>query len=1113
MLPTFSGGGGIDYTLGAAASGHPTTTTAGGLPMTGGAGAMMGAPHGTMLGGGVPSTTPLSALTMSAMHKGGTLPPSTGTTAIPSAFPGGPTTPGLSAQVSGGSESGAGAVTTAPLYGVTSPILAFATPGMAGQSFSSLPDASFGDLMTAMQMQGGGAAALGGIPLSMSDPYMMASFSGSDPSRDISLSRDASFGSVGGLSTGFAGMDLGMSGVAPGTGVPAAKLPPTPRKPGSAAMLPTGMAGAMGGIGAGGVQSPLHLAHTASDSLSRQNYFFVPMTHQTSLDSNPDVLGGVLGFQSSMDSPRRSMAGLGPAVHGGASKPPSDAHATKPTVGDATGVADPRASTGFKGDHSTVASKATPLMYGGSPDSFGVVSPPMNPAMYGSLFTPGMGALEPGFGGVDMGGSMLPPSADMYGNPYAGWQSYGGDMGASAPSYYTSMPMAGDLYGTGFGGPPMAEIPMAMAGYGGMDGVDGMHVMHPDFGVMGGMPPRTHMSDERMLHEMSAGPRHGSEHRGRGPPSSYERPFRDGPPPDDRRRSGRGGRGGGHVVTGDRGEVPLIPGPGGMRPPMRVPGGQRAHHRGFVASQELREKTGLDIDTRSLARSGIELKALVEHQLIDILSRDQHGSRYIQACLEHVDPDTRRALFEQIQRSALSLCEDVFGNYVIQKLFEYGDDRTRIDLANVLMGRVLPLTKSMYGCRVIQKALECIEIVLRTVLISELRGHVHECVRDQNGNHVIQKAIEEIPNESIQFIVDAFLHPETDAGIVSIGTDIAKDVFHHEGYTAALTHSMVAKKSSSVVEQFAAHPYGCRVIQRLLEKCNDEQKQPLLDEILKQANCLSRDQYGNYVVQHILQYGTAQARRDILRICGENILAMSKHKFSSNVIEKCFIHTSIEERDELLDAVVGVRRIALTELKPAMIARAERRLKEDGTKAVPDERIGDGLESVEDIAVLERVLAVVNVPMSGIDERTGDSTKTPKIVKYAMVSGDTPPPLVTMVRDQFGNYVIQKVLEVSTEKQRHRLVSHINDLVPNLRKLMFGKHIIAKIEQLAGGHDAEEMTMDDRRRMVDGLGSDPYYSEDVYDDQRARNPRAIYDRREGTRRRRRGPMGGARGRR
>lgn len=75
------------------------------------------------------------------------------------------------------------------------------------------------------------------------------------------------------------------------------------------------------------------------------------------------------------------------------------------------------------------------------------------------------------------------------------------------------------------------------------------------------------------------------------------------------------------------------------------------------------------------------------------------------------------------------------------------------------------------------QALDVIELEQKAQLVRELDGHIMRCVRDQNGNHVIQKCIESIPTEKIGFIISAF-------------------------------HGQVAVLSM--------HPYGCRVIQVML---------------------------------------------------------------------------------------------------------------------------------------------------------------------------------------------------------------------------------------------------------------------------------------------------------
>lgn len=56
------------------------------------------------------------------------------------------------------------------------------------------------------------------------------------------------------------------------------------------------------------------------------------------------------------------------------------------------------------------------------------------------------------------------------------------------------------------------------------------------------------------------------------------------------------------------------------------------------------------------------------------------------------------------------------------------------------------------------------------------------------------------------------------------------------------------------VQVFAlsTHPYGCRVIQRILEHCTQEQTAPILEELHQHTDQLIQDQYGNYVIQHVL---------------------------------------------------------------------------------------------------------------------------------------------------------------------------------------------------------------------------------------------------------------------
>ncbi|KAI8497426.1 Pumilio 2 [Branchiostoma belcheri] len=331
------------------------------------------------------------------------------------------------------------------------------------------------------------------------------------------------------------------------------------------------------------------------------------------------------------------------------------------------------------------------------------------------------------------------------------------------------------------------------------------------------------------------------------------------------------------------------------------------------------------------SRSSLQLRDLANH--VVEFSQDQHGSRFIQQKLERATPAEKQMVFNEILSAAYQLMTDVFGNYVIQKFFEFGTPEQKNALAQKIRGHVLPLALQMYGCRVIQKALECIPPDLKfsyqVELVKELDGHVLKCVKDQNGNHVVQKCIECVDPSELQFIIDAF-----------------------RGQVFALS----------------THPYGCRVIQRILEHCTVEQTIPILEELHENTERLVQDQYGNYVIQHVLEHGRPEDKSKIVNELRGKVLALSQHKFASNVVEKCVSHSSRAERAMLIDEVCSYN---------------------------------DGPHSA----------------------------------------------LYTMMKDQFANYVVQKMIDVAEPQQRKILMHKIRPHIATLRKYTYGKHILAKLEK------------------------------------------------------------------
>lgn len=112
-----------------------------------------------------------------------------------------------------------------------------------------------------------------------------------------------------------------------------------------------------------------------------------------------------------------------------------------------------------------------------------------------------------------------------------------------------------------------------------------------------------------------------------------------------------------------------------------------------------------------------------------------------------------------------------------------------------------------------------------------------------DANHVVQKVVQTVPADQLQCIVNAF-----------IGN----------------------------VYTFATHPYSCRVLQRILENCPERMTRSLLDELQQYAQLLMQDQYGNYVIQYIIEKGLPQDKSSVITQTFGQVLHLSKHKFASN---------------------------------------------------------------------------------------------------------------------------------------------------------------------------------------------------------------------------------------
>lgn len=181
-----------------------------------------------------------------------------------------------------------------------------------------------------------------------------------------------------------------------------------------------------------------------------------------------------------------------------------------------------------------------------------------------------------------------------------------------------------------------------------------------------------------------------------------------------------------------------------------------------------------------------------------------------------------------------------------------------------LAGRVWSLSQDALGCREVQDVLgdDSLPLGQREALARELRGRILSAAVCPYANFVLQKCVVMLRPEAVQFIMEEIL-----------------------------------ADSACSVSSVAQNKFGCRVLQRLLERCHSPQVSALVEAVLADFVNIAQSPYGNYVVQKILECAGAdseQQRLRIARLVEGAVGDLGAHPCGCIVITNIFCRCSIE---------------------------------------------------------------------------------------------------------------------------------------------------------------------------------------------------------------------------
>jgi len=179
------------------------------------------------------------------------------------------------------------------------------------------------------------------------------------------------------------------------------------------------------------------------------------------------------------------------------------------------------------------------------------------------------------------------------------------------------------------------------------------------------------------------------------------------------------------------------------------------------------------------------------------------------------------------------------------------------------------LARQKDGCRIVQAALEEGTDAERIQLAKQLHTHVWEALRCPHANYVLQKCITTMRPDHSQFIIDELMQS-------------------HHG-----------------IAQAARHRFGCRVLERLLEHCQPGQVRCLINDLLADGVELCTHQYGNYVMQHVLDYGEMEYKKAVCWLMEPHVPTFGVDCYACAVLGKALQSQELNEDGSCIDILVS----------------------------------------------------------------------------------------------------------------------------------------------------------------------------------------------------------------
>ncbi|KAG4300707.1 hypothetical protein PCANB_003049 [Pneumocystis canis] len=287
---------------------------------------------------------------------------------------------------------------------------------------------------------------------------------------------------------------------------------------------------------------------------------------------------------------------------------------------------------------------------------------------------------------------------------------------------------------------------------------------------------------------------------------------------------------------------------------------------------------------------------------------DQQASIFLQQKLKLAPAEQKHTIIDAIVAQAYPLMLNRFGNFLVQRCFEHGTQEHIDGIASAIRGNVLTLSMDAFGCHVVQKAFDNVAEDVKAAMVSELLRRIPETVTHRYACHVWQKLFEirwEASPPAIMKYVNAALEGMWhDVALGETGSLVVQNIFENclEEDKRPCIEEVLNK-----IDIVSKGQWGNWVIQHMVEYGSPADRERALSHILENAVAYSVDQFASKVVEKAIKAGGPDILNQYLTKVTEGrpdrpripLIDIASDQYGNYLIQHILQHASPAHRDQV----------------------------------------------------------------------------------------------------------------------------------------------------------------------------------------------------------------------